>query len=84
MTRLTPVSVVFMSHFERALVVRPRHEFRPGDRAPHSGDYFELNVFGTRTGRTIMIRRGEPLPTSLTGFTWIGPASRVKSVRFRG
>jgi hypothetical protein len=38
-----------------------RHDSQPGD---------ELNVFGTRTGRTIEVHRGERLPVLPRSCTW--------------
>jgi hypothetical protein len=45
-------------------------EHLPGDPAPHTGQYHELNVFGTHTGRTIEVEQGERLPVLPRGFTW--------------
>jgi len=47
-----------------------RQEHQPGDHAPASGHYEELNVFGTQTGRIERVREGERLPHGPRGFTW--------------
>ena len=41
-----------------------------GSRAPVSGDYELLNVFGSRTGETVAIVEGEFLPAAPIGFSW--------------
>jgi hypothetical protein len=46
------------------------HDGLPGEPARHTGQYHELNVFGTHTGRTIEAERGEKLPSLPIGFTW--------------
>ena len=54
------------------LVVKP-NEHQPGEPAPHTGDYEELNVFGSPTGWSRHVRQGDPLPSlpSLPrGFSW--------------
>ncbi len=45
-------------------------EHKPGDPAPASGRYEELNVFGTPTGRVHHAREGEPLPGAPRSFSW--------------
>jgi hypothetical protein len=45
-------------------------EHLPGELAPHSGEYHELNVFGTPTGWSRYIQKGERLPVLPRGFTW--------------
>lgn len=45
-------------------------EYLPGDRAPGSGEYEELNVFGTPTGRVAAVAKDEELPAAPRGFTW--------------
>jgi len=45
-------------------------EHRPGDPAPSSDAFEELNVFGTPTGRVAVVTKGEKLPDSARGFTW--------------
>jgi hypothetical protein len=47
-----------------------REEHQPGDEAPHTGHYEELNVFGTPTGAVIHRHEGEMLPSAPRGFTW--------------
>jgi hypothetical protein len=37
------------------------HEHKPGDPAPATGHYEELNVFGSHTGKTALVTEGEPL-----------------------
>jgi len=43
---------------------------QPGDRAPNSGGYQELNVFGSPTGRVVLVAEGDKLPRAPRGFTW--------------
>ena len=45
-------------------------EHQPGDHAPVTGRYEELNVFGARTGNVHHAREGEPLPSAPRGFLW--------------
>jgi hypothetical protein len=45
-------------------------EHKPGDRAPVTGPYEELNIFGTHTGTVYSAEQGEPLPAAPRGFTW--------------
>jgi hypothetical protein len=45
-------------------------EHRPGDRAPTTDHYEELNVFGTHTGKVVHVKEGDPLPEAPRGFTW--------------
>ena len=47
-----------------------REEHQPGTRAPETGHYEELNVFGSSTGRVEHVREGERLPLAPRGFTW--------------
>lgn len=49
----------------------PEAEFHPGDPAPASGVFEELNIFGTPTGRTAQVEIGEPLPTAPVGVGWV-------------
>jgi hypothetical protein len=35
-----------------------------------AGRYDELNLFGTRTGRTAEVHRGEQLPVRPRSYTW--------------
>jgi hypothetical protein len=44
----------------------------PGDEAPRTGHYAEVNIFGTHTGRTVHVHEGEPLPSAPRGFAWRG------------
>lgn len=39
-----------------------KQKYRPGERAPHSGQYEILNRLGNRTGVERTVVRGEPLP----------------------
>lgn len=41
-----------------------------GSRAPISGDYELLNVFGSPTGDTVAIAEGDVLPPAPIGFSW--------------
>jgi len=45
-------------------------EYQPGDPAPYSGVFEELNIFGTPTGRVAVTAKDERLPASARGFTW--------------
>lgn len=45
-------------------------EHLPGERAPETGRYEELNVFGTPTDKTTHAVQGEHLPRAPVGFTW--------------
>lgn len=45
-------------------------EHKPGEPAPHTGDYEELNVFGSPTGWSRHVRKGEPLPALPRGCSW--------------
>jgi hypothetical protein len=45
-------------------------EHQPGRRAPVTGRYEELNVFGSPTGRVEHVREGERLPHGPRGFSW--------------
>jgi hypothetical protein len=47
-----------------------RTEYLPGDRVPRSGDYEELNVFGSWTGRVTQMTEGDHFPPTARGFTW--------------
>ena len=48
----------------------PGAEHRSGDPAPVPGLYYEVNVFGTPTGRRVQLGHGEPLPELPRGFGW--------------
>ena len=45
-------------------------DHKPGDPAPHTGHYEELNVFGSETGHVVHVRKGDALPGAPYGFTW--------------
>jgi hypothetical protein len=45
-------------------------ENRPGERATRAGDYEELNVFGSKTGRVVFVDVEDTLPSAPRGFTW--------------
>ena len=45
-------------------------EHQPGEAAPHTGDYEELNVFGSPTGWSRHVPQGEPLPPLPRGYLW--------------
>jgi len=47
-----------------------RQEHQPGTHAPVTGQYEELNVFGTSTGRVEHVREGERLANAPRGFSW--------------
>ena len=51
-------------------------EYQPGERAPAAGDYEELNVFGSWTGKVALLAAGDPFPASARGFTWRPLAAR--------
>jgi hypothetical protein len=42
-----------------------------GEPAPATGVYLEHNVFGSPTGRQAVVNKGEPLPRTPIGFTWV-------------
>jgi hypothetical protein len=46
------------------------NEYQPGDNAPATGKYEELNVFGARTGKWHHAQEGEPLPPAPRGYSW--------------
>jgi hypothetical protein len=43
---------------------------QPGEPAPQTGYFEELNAFGRPTGYVVHARKGEPLPFAPTRFTW--------------
>ena len=45
-------------------------EHQPGDRAPATAHYEELNVFGTPTGAVVAVREGDRFPPAPRSFTW--------------
>jgi hypothetical protein len=60
----------------RAMALRRASEspgqkpLNPAEPAPITGDYRQLNVFGTPTGKTVYVEQGEPLAAAPLGFTW--------------
>jgi hypothetical protein len=46
-------------------------EHPPGAIAPVTGHYRLLNVFGTPTGLSAHMRRGEALPAAPRGYGWL-------------
>lgn len=46
------------------------NEYQPGERAPASGQYEELNVFGSQTGQVVVVLADEDFPPAPRGFTW--------------
>jgi hypothetical protein len=47
-----------------------RDEHDPTDKAPASGKYELLNIFGTPTGELVTVREGDRLPASALGYRW--------------
>jgi hypothetical protein len=45
-------------------------EYEPGEPAPRTGEYEELNVLGARTGWAYYVRKGDALPLLPRGFKW--------------
>ena len=45
-------------------------EVQPGDEAPTTGVYEQLNVFGTPTGEVVVAAIGEKMPAAARGFAW--------------
>ena len=45
-------------------------DYQPGEPAPCSGVYEELNVFGSPTGRVAVVAKDEEFPAAGRGFTW--------------
>jgi hypothetical protein len=45
-------------------------EHQPGDRAPATAHYEELNVFGSPTGTDVHVREGDRPPPAPRSFTW--------------
>jgi hypothetical protein len=45
-------------------------QHQPGERASETGQFEELNIFGTPTGKIIDAQQGERLPILPRGFTW--------------
>jgi hypothetical protein len=46
------------------------NEFLPGELAPQTNVYEELNVFGSRTGKIALLEKGVALPSAPRGFRW--------------
>ncbi|MGC1409457.1 MAG: hypothetical protein WA864_10990 [Acetobacteraceae bacterium] len=44
--------------------------YQPGESAPSSGRYQEVNIFGAPTGTLVLMTEGEKLPPAPRGFTW--------------
>jgi hypothetical protein len=42
----------------------------PGQSAPASGTYEQINVFGSPTGVRVTVAEGQPLPTAPVGHNW--------------
>ena len=45
-------------------------EVMPGEPAPVTGRYEELNVLGARTGKIHHVYAGQPLPPAPRNFSW--------------
>jgi hypothetical protein len=45
-------------------------EHQPGDPAPATAHYEELNLFGSSTGAVAYVREGDRLPPAPRSFTW--------------
>jgi hypothetical protein len=45
-------------------------EFQAGEPAPDSGEYIELNVFGTQSAPARWFARGQPFPAQPVGYSW--------------
>ena len=45
-------------------------EYLPGAPAPHTGEYHELNMFGTPTGWSMYVKKGDALRPLPRGFKW--------------
>jgi hypothetical protein len=50
---------------------RDRSRAEPGQSAPVTGVYAQLNAKGARTGPRIHAAEGEALPNAPPGFTWL-------------
>ena len=44
--------------------------YAPGQPAPASATYEQMNAFGSPTGVKVRVPRGHPLPEASTGFEW--------------
>jgi hypothetical protein len=56
-------------------------EHDPGDLAPASGVFHEINIFGTSTGLTAQVEAGEPLPGAPVGWLAAGRSRGRHGVR---
>jgi len=45
-------------------------EYQSGERVPRSGDYEQVNVFGSWTGWVAELTEGESFPAGPRGFGW--------------
>jgi hypothetical protein len=54
----------------RLVSMHPSEEYLPGDRAPATGHYEQLNVFGSAVGKVVHVMQDEPFPEAPRGFTW--------------
>lgn len=50
--------------------IMPIDDYHPLSRAPHTGPFEELNIFGVPTGIVAFVTKGEPLPGAPRGFMW--------------
>jgi hypothetical protein len=50
------------------LAQRPEHT--PGETAPASGTYEQLNIFGRPIGIRVNVAHGHPLPSAPLGHNW--------------
>jgi hypothetical protein len=50
--------------------MHPNEEYLPGDRAPATGYFEQLNVFGSSAGKVVHVSKDAPLPAAPRGFTW--------------
>jgi hypothetical protein len=60
----------YKAHVVFDMAVSMDTELQPGERAPITGAYEELNIFGTRTGRVHVAQEGDALPPCPRGFSW--------------
>jgi hypothetical protein len=64
-------SAVWHGQFlDRKGAMARRAEHDPTDTASASGNYELLNIFGTPTGETVTVRKGDRLPASALGYRW--------------
>jgi hypothetical protein len=50
--------------------MRSRTEYRPGEPAPEDGIYETLNIFGSPSGDSVHVPKGQPLPPLPRGHMW--------------